>query len=156
MPTATAAVHVDASPEEVFDFVSDPWRIPEYVPLVREIVDVTDGPLGVGTKIIERSKPGPVVVTTHWEIVEYERPHRHVWRGRQSDMEMTLVKEITPENSGTRYWQSMDYRYLPRFRPLGWLLEALFIRRSIEKSFKEITAGIKATVESERRSSTQP
>lgn len=156
MPTATAAIHVDASPEEVFDFVSDPWRIPEYVPLVRKILEVSEGPQGVGTKITERSKPGPFLVTTHWEIVEFERPHKHVWQGRQSDMEMTLTKEITPEGSGTRYFQSMEYRYLPGFRPLGWLLEKLFISRSIQKSFQEITAGIKATVESESQSSYRP
>ncbi len=156
MATATAAIHVDANPEEVFDFVSDPYRIPEYVPLVREILDVSEGPLGVGTQITEKSKPGPFLVTTHWEIVEYEPPHRHVWRGHQVDMEMTLTKEITPEATGTRYHQSLDYRYLPRFRPLGWLLEKLVVSRSLQKSFDEIVVGIKVTVEAERQTSSEP
>ena len=153
MPTATASIHVDASPDEVFDFVSDPWRIPEYVSLVLEILEVSDGPLGVGTKITEKAKPGPFKVTTHWEIVEYEPPHRHVWRGHQVDMEMTLTKSVTREGSGTRYEQWMDYRYMPRFRPLGWLLEKLVVDRTVKKSFEGVVSGIKKTVESERQSS---
>jgi len=153
MPTARASIHVDATPEEVFDFVSDPWRIPEYVSLVLEILDVSEGQMGVGTKIIERAKPGPVPVTTHWEIIEYDRPYMHVWRGRQVDMEMTLTKQINAEGSGARYEQWMDYRYLPRFRPLGWLLEKLIVNRTVRKSFDQVVAGIKATVETERQSS---
>lgn len=153
MPTARASIHVEATPKEVFDFVSDPWRIPEYVSLVLEILDVSEGQLGVGTKITERAKPGPVPVTTHWEIIEYEPPHRHVWRGRQVDMEMTLTKQISAEGSGARYEQWMEYRYLPRARPLGWLLEKLILNRAVQKSFDQVVTGIKTTVETERQSS---
>lgn len=153
MPTARASVHVDATPEEVFDFVSDPWRIPEYVSLVLEILDVSEGHLGVGTKITERAKPGPVPVTTHWEIIEYDRPRRHVWRGRQVDMKMTLTKQISAEGSGALYEQWMDYRYLPRLRPLGWLLEKLVVNRTVQQSFDQVVTGIKETVETERQSS---
>ena len=153
MPTARASIHVDATPEEVFDFVSDPWRIPEYVSLVLEILDVTEGALGVGTRITERAKPGPVPVTTHWEIVDYVRPHKHVWKGRQVDMNMTLTKEVSREGTGTRYEQWMDYRYLPRLRPLGWLLEKLVVNRTVQKSFDQVVLGIKRTVEAERESS---
>lgn len=152
MPTASASIHVDATREEVFDFVSDPWRIPEYVSLVLEILDVSEGPLGVGSKITERAKPGPFPVTTHWEIVEYERPHKHVWRGHQVDMEMKLTKQVTADGSGTRYEQWMDYRYLPRFRPLGWTLEKLVVDRTVQRSFDQVVLGIKRFVESERQS----
>ena len=153
MQTARASIYVDATPEEVFDFVSDPWRIPEYVSLVLEILDVSEGQLGVGTKITEKAKPGPVPVTTHWEIIEYDRPHRHVWRGHQVDMEMTLTKQIRAEGSGARYEQWMEYRYLPRFRPLGWLLEKLVVNRTVQKSFDQVVTGIKTKVETERQSS---
>jgi hypothetical protein len=153
MPTARASIHVDATPEEVFDFVSDPWRIPEYVSLVLEILDVSDGQLGVGTKITEKAKPGPVAVTTHWEIIEFERPHRHVWRGHQVDMEMTLTKQISAEGSGARYEQWMEYRCLPRLRPLGWLLEKLVVNRAVQRGFDQVVTGIKKTVEAERHSS---
>lgn len=149
MPSASARIHINATPEEVFDLVSDPWRIPEYVSFVKEIVEVSEGPPGVGTRIVEKAKPGPFPVTTYWEIVEYEFPHRHVWRGHQVDMEMTLTKEITSEGSGSMYQQFLDYRYLPRFRPLGWLLEKLVITRSLQKSFREIVAGIRQIAELE-------
>lgn len=155
MPTARASVHINATPEEVFDFVSDPWRVPEYVPLVLEILEVSPGPIGVGSTISERAKPGPFPVTTHWEIVAYERPRIHVWKGHQIDMEMTLTKQVNGAGSGTQYEQSMDYRCVPRFRPFGWLLEKAVVNRTVQKSFEQVVARIKTTVEAERESSRQ-
>lgn len=150
MPTAAASIHVDATPEEVFDLVSDPMRIPEYVPIVLDVFDVSEGPIGPGTTLKEHSKPGPFVTVTRWRIAEYEPPRKHVWEGHQVDMEMTLTKKITPQGSGTLYEQWMEYRYLPRLRPLGWLLEKLVVQRKIEQAFQEVVAGIKRLVEAER------
>jgi hypothetical protein len=47
----------------------------------------------------------------------------------------------------------MDYRYLPRIRPLGWLLEKLVVNRTVQQSFDQVVMGIKETVETERQSS---
>jgi hypothetical protein len=49
----------------------------------------------------------------------------------------------------------MDYRYLPRLRPLGWLLEELVVNRSVQQSFDQVVTGIKETVETERQSSSR-
>ena len=64
---------------------------------------------------------------------------------------MTLIKQVTLEGSGTRYEQWMDYRYLPRFRPLGWMLEKLVVDRTVQRSFDKVVLGIKGFVESERQ-----
>lgn len=151
MPTAQSSIHVEASPQEVFDLVSDPLRIPEYVPIVIDVFEVSDGPIGVGTVIKEHTKPGPVVTVTRWEIVEYLPPHKHVWSSRQWDMEMILTKEIRPDGSGTSYEQSLHYRLMPRLRPLGRLLEMVSIERKLQNTFDQVVAGIKAIAEEEHR-----
>lgn len=154
MPTARASIHIEAASEEVFDFVNIPWRIPEYVSLVLDILEVSEGPVGVGTKILERAKPGPVTVTTLWEVITYERPRLSVWRSRQSDMDMTLTKQIRPDGEGAYYEQWLEYRFMPRIRPVGWLLEKAFVHRNIQGSFDEVVKGIKRIVENERRAAT--
>lgn len=150
MPRAEASIHIDAPPEVVFDFVADAPRIPEYVEFVRDVFDVTPGPVGAGTTLKEHAKPGPFPVVTHWRIDQFERPAKQVWVGNQADMEMTLTKLVSAEGGGTRYHQIMEYRMLPRFRPLGWLLEKLVVARKMEAEFAKITAGIKRIVESEQ------
>jgi uncharacterized protein YndB with AHSA1/START domain len=149
MPTARASIQIDVPPEEVFRFVSDPVRIPEYVKIVLDVFDVSDGRVGVGTTLKEHSKPGPFVSVTNWEIVEYDRPNRQVWLGSQKDMEMTFTKLISPHPAGSTYEQWMDYRFLPKFRPLGRLLEVLFLQRAMQRHFESAVAGIKRIVEAE-------
>lgn len=149
MPRAEASIHIQAPPEVVFDFVADAPRIPEYVHFVRDVFEVSEGPIGVGTVIKENAKPGPFERITQWDIVEFDRPHRQVWNGFDADMKMTLTKYTTPEDGGTRYRQVMDYKMMPHFRPLGWLLEKLVVGRKMAKEFIGITQGIKRIVESE-------
>jgi uncharacterized protein YndB with AHSA1/START domain len=149
MPQAEASIHIDAPPEVVFDFVADAPRIPEYVHFVREILGVSDGPIGAGTIIKERAKPGPFERITQWEITEFDRPHRQVWDGVDADMRMTLTKYTDAEEGGTRYRQVMGYTMLPNFRPLGWLLEKLVMGRKMQKEFAGITEGIKRIIETE-------
>lgn len=156
MPRAEASIHIHAPPEVIFDFVADAPRIPEYVRFVRDVYEVSEGPVGTGTTIKEHAKPGPFPVVTQWRIVEFERPHRQVWAGHQVDMEMTLSKFMEPADGGTVYRQTMEYRYLPRIRPLGWLLEKLVVERKMRIEFEQITEAIKRIVESEHAARLQP
>lgn len=155
MPKAEASIHIHAPPGVVFDFVADAARIPEYVAFVRDVYEISEGPVGVGTTLKEHAKPGPFPVVTSWRIVEFERPRRQIWSGHQTDMEMTLTKLIEPIEGGTLYRQVMEYRYLPRIRPLGWLLEQLAVNRKLRIEFARITEGIKTIVESEHKAHQQ-
>lgn len=149
MPIARASCQIDVPPEELFRFISDPLRIPEYVEIVLDVFDVSDGPIGVGTTLKEHSKPGPFVSVTSWEIVEYDPPRTHVWEGHQKDMDMTFTKHISPNGAGSMYEQWMDYRFLPKFRALGRLLEVAFLERVMQQHFAVAVAGIKRIAEAE-------
>jgi len=65
-------------------------------------------------------------------------------------MNATLTIELRPADSGTHYTQRMEFTFLPRFRPLGWLLERLVIRRKMESDFKNIVASVKRIVETKK------
>lgn len=149
MLRAEASIHIDAPPEVVFDLVADAPRIPEYVKFVRDVFDVTPGPVRAGTTLKEHAKPGPFPVITNWRIDRFNRPEQQVWVGHQADMEMTLTKYMSAEDGGTRYRQVMEYRMLPRFRPLGWLLEKLVVARKMEIEFSKINTSIKCILEEE-------
>ena len=64
-------VDVDGSPEEVFDYCSDPTHEPEWNPKLRRVTKLTDGPDSVGTRYEMEFVPGdPMRV----ECVRFERP----------------------------------------------------------------------------------
>jgi uncharacterized protein YndB with AHSA1/START domain len=125
MPRVETSIHIDAPPEAVFDFVSDLKRIPEYVDIVLDIYDITEGPTRVGTTYRERAKPGPFEQRQEWRCTEFVRPETQTYEGRSSQMHIVLHKRMTPEGEGTLYEQWTEFEMFPNFRPLGRLLDPL-------------------------------
>lgn len=150
MPVIEKRIEIEVPHEEVYDFVAhDVERVPEFVPIVKDVFDVSPGPIGQGTTFKEHTVIGPMKRISYWEVAQLDPPKRVLWVGRQSDMEMTLTKHIRPTESGTVYSQVFDYRMYPSFRPLGWLLEKLVVHRQMSFVFDEVVARIKEIVESE-------
>src|ERR1700756_4015475 len=68
-----AEVDIRRSPEDVFDYCSDASHEPEWNPMMKRIVKLTDGPVRVGTRYATEFVDGPAMVM---ECVGYERPTR--------------------------------------------------------------------------------
>ena len=59
------------TPEDVFDYLSDMGNEVRWNPDCIAMEQLTDGPVGVGTRFRAKWKQGPVVFT---EVTAYERP----------------------------------------------------------------------------------
>jgi hypothetical protein len=57
-----AEVDIKRSPEDVFDYCSDPSHEPEWNPMMKRIEKITDGPVGVGTRFTTEFAKGPSMV----------------------------------------------------------------------------------------------
>jgi uncharacterized protein YndB with AHSA1/START domain len=147
MPTVSAETHVAAPPDRIWALLEDFSRMPQYVHFMREVFDYTMPPLRVGSKYSERSKPGPVEAVSHWVVTEVERPRRQVHETHMPDFEAKLTVTMDAHEGGTRYAQATEFRAMPRFRPLGWLLETLFMRRLMQRHMERIVARIKELAE---------
>jgi uncharacterized protein YndB with AHSA1/START domain len=64
-------------PEAVFDYLTDPDRLPEWQTTKTRVERLTGGPPGVGTRLRERTKP-PLgrAFDQITEFAEFDRPHR--------------------------------------------------------------------------------
>lgn len=69
-----AEVDIKRSPEEVFDYASDPIREPEWNPMMKHIVKLTEGPVAVGARYRTERAQGPAMVI---ECIGYDR--RREW-----------------------------------------------------------------------------
>ena len=96
--------------EEVFDFVADERNEPRYNPLMRDAEQISEGPIGVGTRfrteLETMGRTMPMIV----EFTGYERPRRlaSVTRSSMMETEGALTFESVP--GGTRMRWSWDVR----------------------------------------------
>ena len=149
MARITVATKIQAPLEKVWDFTNDMQRMPEWVTFADELISISDGPVRVGTVYRERGGVGPIKSVSEWRITEFEPPHRQVHIGDLGIMKPALTMTSEPTSGGVVFQQDMEFRAMPFFRPLGILLEWLFIRRLLETGLRETQANLKRLLEAD-------
>jgi uncharacterized protein YndB with AHSA1/START domain len=71
---------IDASPEHVFDVLSDGWTYSDWVVGTVHVRDVDDGWPRVGSKLYHRAGPWPFSLEDSSTVLECDRPRRMVVR----------------------------------------------------------------------------
>lgn len=147
MPTVSDSIWVSAPPERVWALVAEPRRYPEWMDFMEEVTYTSEGPVRADYVYRGKAKQGRKVVTGDWRITECDPPRLLVHRGAMSDMEAELRTTLEPDREGTLWFHEMEYRLMPRFRPMGWLLEKLLVQRQMQATFARIMAAGKRLVE---------
>jgi hypothetical protein len=149
-PVAVIEVEADIrrSPEEVFDYASDPAREPEWNIRMKRVVNLTDGPAGVGSRYRMEFTQGPPAIS---ECVRFERPSLWDLVGGSKIISSGFSGRIEP--SGDRSHLLLRMEILPR-GPLRLALPLL--RRRMQRELNRDIATIKAKLESAERPSVGP
>ena len=148
MPKVSIQKSINASPEEVWNFISDIETAPEWVLVMQSLVETTDNPVKAGTVYRERSKIGPKESETTWRVSRFEAPHLQVHECQESDFAATLTMRVEPMGEHSILHHTTEYQLMPTFRPLGWLLENLIVRREMERNLNESVERCKQMIES--------
>lgn len=93
---------IQANPQEVFDFMTDPDNAPKVLNDVVRSEQITNGPIGVGSRTRETRLIDNKESTLELEVVTYEPPHRYAATGTQSGVTVTYHYSLKQENEGTR------------------------------------------------------
>jgi uncharacterized protein YndB with AHSA1/START domain len=92
--------------EEVFDFAVDSRNEFRWNPKVRAMTKVTDGPIGLGTRMAAKwTMSGHIEM----ECTEYERPYRWAW-ANGGPIAVTVTVRLSGEAGGTRLRTAFDAR----------------------------------------------
>ena len=95
--------HVARPPEDVFDYVTDPAHLAKWQTTKTSVEQLTDGPLGQGTRLRERTKPpGGKEFEQVVEFSEFDRPRRFGLRIVEGPQPIDGAYTFTPEGGGTR------------------------------------------------------
>jgi hypothetical protein len=149
MAKAITTTYIDAAVPKVWEFINDLHRKPEYVHFVREVFDIPSHPLREGAVYRERARFGPRESVSEWRVVQFDPPKRQVQQSQSREMDATFTASLEIEGSGTRLTVEMNVLLLPVLRPLGWLLEKLFVQRKVQKDVARAAQNLKRLIESE-------
>jgi hypothetical protein len=144
-PVAVIEVEADIrrSPEEVFDYASDPAREPEWNIRMKRVVKLTEGPVRVGARYRMEFTQGPAAIS---ECARFERPS--LW-------DLVGGSKIISSRFSGRVESSGDRSHLllrMEIRPRGPLRLGLpLVRRRMQRELDRDIATIKARLESAER-----
>lgn len=148
MPVVETRLEIDAPPEAVWDFISDLSRTAEWVTFTDEMLEVPDE-AAVGAVYREYGGVGPKKGESTWEITAFDPPREQVHEGDLGVMEPTLTMRVEPAGDGAVLTHHVEFEFLPDLRPVGWLMEKLFVVRTFRKGLRETQRNAKEIVEAE-------
>lgn len=137
------SVVIERAPEEVWAVISDPGTHTTWRPALREFRPLSDGPLGVGSRIREVLEWRGREIVIDDVVTAFDPPRRLGIRGewKAADFEMDLLLE--PVGEGTKV--TMDWPLHPKSFLLK--LAAPFMGGAMRKATNEELELLKAHVE---------
>ena len=94
--------HIARSTEDVFAVLSDPTRATAFLDNIKESRQLTDGPIGVGTKFRETRVVNGKSATADLLVSDYE-PNTHVGISTEAEgITVAYHYRLVPEDAGTR------------------------------------------------------
>ena len=100
-PIATS-IEIARSPEDVFAYITDVPRHPEWQDGLVSVTVETQGPTRVGTRVVHRRKLGPRTVATTSEVTAYDPPRVVSFRGIDGPIRAEGSQRVEPVGDGSR------------------------------------------------------
>jgi len=145
MPLIKGEITIERHVEEVFDFVSDERNEPRYNPQMTFVEQVSDGPIGLGSRFRAVVRSGGRAVPMEIEFTAFERPSRLGSRATMSGMitDGELTFEAVGESTLMRWaWDVQPEGALRMLAPLvGWIGD---------RQERRVWSGLKTCMEAER------
>lgn len=108
MARIAASVEIARSPEDVFAYIADFPRQPEWQEGLVSVTVETEGPIRVGTRVVHRRKLGPQTVASTSEITSYDPPQVVSFRGIDGPIRAKGSQRIEPAGNGSRVLFEME------------------------------------------------
>ena len=113
-------IHIDASPEDVYDKLTDPHCLGEWVSVHDALEEAPSGNVEAGDTMVQRMKVAGQKFRITWHVDEAQRPSRVVWTGKGlMGAKARAVYEIESANGGGKTLFSYTNEYVLPGGPAG-------------------------------------
>jgi uncharacterized protein YndB with AHSA1/START domain len=129
MAPIVASTEISKTPDEVFEYVTDPLRLPEWQASVVSVKH--SGPVGVGSRPVVTRKAGPRAMAMTSEFTEHEPPRKWAIRGVDGPVRGNVNGRVEPLEGGTRSRVTIELDL--EGHGLGKLLVPLVVRRQAQR-----------------------
>lgn len=102
MSSFTIDIDVRAAPDDVFGFISDATRTPEWYEAVQDAKKITTGPVGEGTRFRFTRRLPQGEVANDVEVSEFDEPNLICFSSRTGPTPFTYRYRVEPTESGSR------------------------------------------------------
>lgn len=149
MATVETSLEIEAPPEAVWTFISDLERTAEWVTFTDEMLEISEGETDVGTTYREYGGVGPKKGESTWRVTAFDPPRKQVHEGDLGVMQPHLTMRVEPRGQASLLTHRVRFRFLPKIRPIGWILERLFVERAMRKGLQASQRKAKEIIEAE-------
>ncbi len=150
MATSESQLQISAPPEEVFAYLSDLEKHPEWSHCM-EIKKTSEGPVGVGTTYQSKGKNFGITANETVEVTEHRPSERFAWQTTGAmGMKFGWSFDLSPQEGGTLVTELFE----PPTGFIGSLINTL-TGSSTRKAMEEGLANIKEKLEGSRGESPQ-
>lgn len=137
------SVSIDRPIEEVFTYLTDIGRQPEWVSIMQESVKTSNGPTGMGTTYRQVVKFLGRRIETNNEVTSYDPPNVYEFRTTSGPTRGQMRFTLTAEGQGTKILQSIDGETAGLFK-----LADPIVARTMKKQFAADLETLKTMLES--------
>ena len=146
MATITKSVNINRPPDEVFAYLDDLSKHPEWQSQIESRRIVTEGPTRVGTEVEDvRVVGGGRKIELRWHVTEHDpAARRSAFETTESQMiKPSGVITVTPAGEGSE----VTFQFHTNPFGLGLLLAPLMINRDVKKTVAENLGRLKENLE---------
>ena len=108
MAPITTTVDIARSPEDVFAYISDVSRQPEWQEDLLSAMVESDGPLASGSRIVHQRKIGSRTIEIKSEITTFEPPRVMGFRATEGPIRAAGSQTVEPVGDGSRVRLEME------------------------------------------------
>lgn len=106
-----ADVHLDASPERVFEVLMDPACLEHWVTAHRKIAKAPEGPLEKGSTFKQKLRVAGVAFSVIWEVTKLDAPRLAEWEGEgPAGSRARAVYKLEPDGDGTLFHYTNEWQ----------------------------------------------
>jgi len=131
MAPIVESIEISRRPEDVFSYVTDPSRLPEWQVSVVSVRREDDGPITVGSRAVVTRHVGGREQAMTAELAELNPPRSWAVRGIDGPVRGNVKGTIEPLDDGARSRVTIELDF--EGHGIGKLLVPLIVRRQAQK-----------------------
>ena len=104
-------IQIDAAPERVYEVLTDPRCLGQWVTIQEKLIEAPPGDLAVGDCLVQGMKVAGKRFKVSWTVKQAKRPDRVVWEGRGPvGSKAKAIYELTARDGGTTFSYMNDWK----------------------------------------------